>query len=88
MRSQRADKACLESRRQSDTKTGTYIVVVSEPMHDMSGNFLSDDGIDVNALGHKKLGGTGQYVRHQLLKRLKRDPEVTACMKTEGLLRK
>jgi len=69
----------------SDVKAGTYIIVVSEGIKTMSDELLYDETAGVDAFGHKKLAGAGRYVRQQLEKRLKNDPEVIVFMKKTGM---
>jgi 6-phosphofructokinase 1 len=69
----------------SDVKAGTYIIVVAEGIKDASGQLLYDESAGVDAFGHKKLAGAGRYVRQQLEKRLKNDPEVKEFMKRVGM---
>jgi 6-phosphofructokinase 1 len=69
----------------SDVKAGTYIIVVSEGIKTLSGELLYDETAGVDAFGHKKLAGAGRYVRQQLEKRLKNDPEVLEFMKKTGM---
>lgn len=69
----------------SDVKSGTYIIVVAEGLKNASGEMLYDESAGVDAFGHKKLAGAGKYVRQQLEKRLKADPEVAAFMKRVGM---
>lgn len=69
----------------SDVKAGTYIIVVAEGIKTASGELLYDESAGVDAFGHKKLAGAGKYVRQQLEKRLKDDPEVTEFMKKTGM---
>lgn len=69
----------------SDVKAGTYIIVVAEGIKTLSGEPLYDETAGVDAFGHKKLAGAGRYVRQQLEKRLKNDPEVIVFMKKAGM---
>jgi len=69
----------------SDVKAGTYIMVVAEGIKTASGELLYDESAGVDAFGHKKLAGAGKYVRQQLEKRLKGDPEVAGFMKKNGM---
>jgi len=69
----------------SDVKAGTYIIVVAEGMKTAGGELLYDETAGVDAFGHKKLAGAGKYVRQQLEKRLKSDPEVTEFMQRTGM---
>lgn len=69
----------------SDVKAGTYIIVVAEGLKTASGELLYDESAGVDAFGHKKLAGAGKYVRQQLEKRLKNDPEVVDFMKRTGM---
>jgi len=75
----------FERIERSDVKAGTYIIVVSEGIKTLSGELLYDESAGVDAFGHKKLAGAGRYVRQQLEKRLKSDPEVTEFMKRVGM---
>ncbi|OHE54973.1 MAG: 6-phosphofructokinase [Thermodesulfovibrio sp. RBG_19FT_COMBO_41_18] len=69
----------------SDVKAGTYAIVVSEGIKTITGELLYDESAGVDAFGHKKLAGAGRYVRQQLEKRLKNDPEVKEFMKKVGM---
>jgi 6-phosphofructokinase 1 len=70
----------------SDVKAGTYVIVVSEGLKNASGEMLYDESAGADAFGHKKLAGAGKYVRQQLEKRLKADPDVPKFMKETGML--
>lgn len=69
----------------SDVKAGAYIIVVAEGLKNASGEMLYDESAGVDAFGHKKLAGAGKYIRQQLEKRLKNDPEVKDFMKKTGM---
>jgi 6-phosphofructokinase 1 len=69
----------------SDVRAGTYIIVVSEGIKTVTGELLYDESAGVDAFGHKKLAGAGRYVRQQLEKRLKNDPEVKEFMVKTGM---
>jgi len=69
----------------SDVRAGTYVIVVAEGLQNSSGEMLYDESAGVDAFGHKKLAGAGKYVRQQLEKRLKSDPDVEAFMKRTGM---
>lgn len=69
----------------SDVKAGTYTIVVAEGIKTASGELLYDESAGVDAFGHKKLAGAGKYVRQQIEKRLKADPEVKEFMKRTGM---
>jgi 6-phosphofructokinase 1 len=69
----------------SDVKAGTYIILVAEGIKDASGQLLYDESAGMDAFGHKKLAGAGKYVRQQLEKRMKVDPEVQTFMKHVGM---
>lgn len=69
----------------SDVKAGTYIIVAAEGLKTASGELLYDESAGVDAFGHKKLAGAGKYVKQQLEKRLKTDPEVVDFMKKTGM---
>lgn len=69
----------------SDVRAGTYIIVVAEGLKNANGEMLYDESSGVDAFGHKKLAGAGKYIRQQLEKRLKADPDVEAFMKRTGM---
>lgn len=69
----------------SDVKAGTYIIVVAEGIKTASGELLYDETAPADAFGHKRLAGAGRYVRQQLEKRLKNDPDVKEFMKRSGM---
>ncbi len=69
----------------SDVNAGTYSLVVAEGMRDASGEEIVDESLGVDAFGHKKLAGAGRYVRMQLERRLKEDPEIKQFMKEQGM---
>ena len=71
--------------RESEYKAGTYMIVVAEGMTDSTGSSITDDSIVVDSFGHKKLSGVGKYVRENLTKRIKNDPEIIQFMKEQGL---
>jgi 6-phosphofructokinase 1 len=68
-----------------DVTAGTYLIVVAEGLKDASGSEIVDDSAGVDAFGHKKLAGAGKYVRQELTKRLKADPEIKDLMKKMGI---
>lgn len=69
----------------SDVKAGTYVIVVAEGIKTANGEMLFDESAGMDAFGHKKLAGAGKYVRQQIEKRLKADPEVKEFMKRVGM---
>jgi 6-phosphofructokinase 1 len=69
----------------SDVKAGTYVIVVAEGLKNASGEMLYDESAGVDAFGHKKLAGAGKYVKQQLEKRMKADPDVESFMKDSGM---
>ena len=71
--------------KRSDVKAGTYIIVVAEGITTSGGEMLYDGSAGVDAFGHKKLAGSGKFVRQQLEKRMKGDPEITQFMKDTGM---
>jgi 6-phosphofructokinase 1 len=71
--------------KRSDVKAGTYIIVVAEGITKAGGEMLYDESAGVDAFGHKKLAGSGKFVRQELEKRLKKDPEITQFMKDTGM---
>ena len=70
---------------QSDVRAGTYMIVVAEGIKDASGSEIVDDNAPVDAFGHKRLAGAGNYVCQQLIKKLKADPELASLMKKSGM---
>lgn len=71
--------------RESEYRTGTYVIVVNEGLKDETGSSTADLSVAVDSFGHKKLGGSGKYVREQLAERLKNDPEIEDFFKEMGL---
>lgn len=71
--------------RESDIRAGTYSIVVAEGLKDASGGELIDESIPPDSMGHGKLAGAGKYVRQELEKRMKADPEVKAFMEEVGM---
>lgn len=69
----------------SDVKSGTYMMVVAEGIKTASGELLYDESAGVDAFGHKKLAGAGKYVRQQIEKRMKADPQIKEFMKKVGM---
>ncbi len=69
----------------SDVRAGTYVIVVAEGLKNASGEMLYDESAGVDAFGHKKLAGAGKYVRQQLEKKLKADPDVKVFMQKAGM---
>lgn len=78
-------KRFFDRIERSDVRAGTYIIVVSEGIKTVTGELLYDESAGVDAFGHKKLAGAGRYVRQQLEKRLKNDPEVKEFMMKTGM---
>jgi len=69
----------------SDTRSGTYIIVVAEGIKNASGEDIVDENAPADAFGHKRLAGAGEYVCQQLTKRLKSDATVKGLMKETGM---
>lgn len=70
---------------QSDVNAGTYTIVVAEGLKDATGADIVDESAGLDSFGHKKLAGAGKYVRQELTKRIKADPEIPSFMKREGM---
>ena len=70
---------------ESDINAGTYMIVVAEGLKDASGRDLIDESIPLDPEGHPKLAGAGKYVRQELEKKMKGDPEVAAFMKAQHM---
>ncbi|MBN1857872.1 6-phosphofructokinase [Candidatus Bipolaricaulota bacterium] len=75
----------FERIQRSDVRAGTYLIVVAEGLTDSTGVEIVDETAGVDAFGHKKLAGAGKYVRNELAKRLKEDPDVKRMMKEFGM---
>jgi len=75
----------FERIRRSDVHAGTYLIVVAEGLRDATGAEIVDETAGVDAFGHKKLAGAGNYVRNELKRRLESDPEVKQAMKIAGM---
>lgn len=69
----------------STYKAGTYLIVVSEGLTDSTGEHITDNAASTDSFGHKKLGGTGKFVRDNLTIRMKKDTEIAQFMKSQGL---
>lgn len=67
--------------KESDVRAGTYIIIVAEGLRDASGREIVDESAGVDAFGHKKLAGAGKFVRQELAKKFKGDPEIKDFMK-------
>src|SRR5450830_1395601 len=64
----------------STYKAGTYLIVVSEGLTDSTGEHITDNAASTDYFGHKKLGGTGKFVRDNLTIRMKKDTEIAQFM--------
>lgn len=62
----------------------TYIIVVAEGLT-IANQLIVDESYGTDAFGHKKMGGTGKYVREQLISRLHADEEMKSVYKELGL---
>jgi len=69
----------------SDVRAGTYIIVVAEGIKNASGADIVDENAPLDAFGHKRLAGAGNYVTGQLSKRLKADSTIPDLMKKTGM---
>jgi 6-phosphofructokinase 1 len=67
--------------RETDVHAGTYVIIVAEGLKDASGREIVDESAGVDAFGHKKLAGSGKYVRQDLTRKFKEDPAVKEFMK-------
>lgn len=75
----------MDRIRKSDVNAGTYLIVVAEGMTNASGEVLADESAGKDSFGHVKLAGAGKYVKQELEKRMKADPEVMEFMKEVGM---
>ncbi len=82
---QHCRKTLMRRIRESETHNGTYIIVVNEGLHDHTGVKTADETVAADAFGHKKLGGSGKFVREQLNKYLLADAEMKTFYKDMGL---
>jgi 6-phosphofructokinase len=71
--------------KNSDVRSGTYLIVVAEGIKNASGADIVDENAPTDAFGHKRLAGAGNYVCQQLIKRLKTDPAIPDLMKKTGV---
>lgn len=69
----------------SDVRAGDYMIVVAEGIKDASGAEIVDENAPVDAFGHKRLAGAGNYVCQQLSKRLKADASIQGLMQKTGM---
>jgi 6-phosphofructokinase 1 len=69
----------------SDVHSGTYMIVVAEGIKNASGEDIVDENAPVDAFGHRRLAGAGNYVCQELIKRLKADPSIKDLMKKTGV---
>jgi len=69
----------------SDVRAGTYMIIVAEGIKNASGSEIVDENSPVDAFGHKRLAGAGNYVCQELSKRLKSDPTIKDLMKKTGM---
>lgn len=69
----------------SDVRTGSYLIVVAEGIKSASGADIIDESAPVDAFGHLRLAGAGDYVCQQLIKRLKTDTSIKDLMKKTGM---
>ena len=70
--------------RGSDVYAGTYTIVVAEGLRDAGGAVMTNASAGVDAFGHGKLAGAGQYVRSELEQRIAADPDSGAYMRATG----
>ena len=75
----------MQRIRESETHNGTYTIVVNEGISDGTGIWTSDHSVKTDSFGHKKLGGSGKYVRQRLTQYLKADEEIKEFYKEMGL---
>src|SRR4030066_2170172 len=78
-------KRFLARIEHSDVKAGTYSIVAAEGVTTATGELLYDESAGVDAFGYKKLAGAGKYVRQQIEKRMKEDPDIKEFMKRTGM---
>jgi 6-phosphofructokinase 1 len=78
-------KTYMRRIRESENQAGTYTIVVAEGLKGPSGMSITDESVSADSFGHKKLYGSGKYVREHLSKLIKSDPEIVLFMKNQGL---
>lgn len=69
----------------SEWQQGTYVIVVAEGLQDATGELMSDDAVEVDAFGHKKLKGSGKYVRNRLSERVDQDGDFEQFLQQQHL---
>ncbi len=70
--------------KNSDVKASTYIIVAAEGIKDSQGRYFTDKSA-VDSFGHQKLSGGATYIRKQLEKYMKQDPDWEKFLKEEGV---
>ena len=78
-------KTYIRRVSESENKAGTYIIVVAEGIKDSMGMIITDESVPGDSFGHKKLCGSGKYVRERLSELIKDDPQIVQFMKKQGL---
>jgi 6-phosphofructokinase 1 len=82
---QHAKNTFIRRVKESPLKHTTCIIIVSEGIKDATGDLLTADEKELDAFGHKKLGGVGVNVKDFISSRMKNDPEIKDFMKSQGL---
>ena len=78
-------KRFMDRIKNSDVQRGCYLIIVAEGIKDASGKELVDEGVGVDAFGHKKLAGGADYVCQELKKRFKADAEIKQFMVSQKM---
>ncbi len=77
-------KTYMTRLQHSDVRASTYIIVAAEGIKDIHGEYFTDkDAVD--SFGHQKLSGGATYVRRQLEKYMKQDPDWKSFLQNEGV---
>jgi len=69
----------------SDVRSGTYVVVVAEGIHDENGMFFAEGSDGSDSFGHAKLAGAARFVRKRIENMMKQDPEIHQFMRKSGM---
>lgn len=69
----------------SDVKGSTYMIVAAEGLRTHSGQHFTDTTEKVDSFGHKKLSGSGVFIRQQMEKFMEEDPYWEDLFRKEGM---
>jgi len=78
-------KTYMTRLKHSDVKGSTYIIVTAEGIKDKEGKYFTDSDKGSDSFGHQKLSGGASYVRSQLERYMKQDPDWKVLLKELGM---